>query len=122
MPGIEDGGQYLTCRAENQELPTSVMEDTLKLDVQCKLRAAQNFSAPRETRRRQLFFEWASVFLDSTDFFFSFADVPIVSLELGSKLQLGSIKEGDDVYMECNIRAHPWITKVTWKHNVKCKF
>lgn len=36
VPGIEDGGQYLTCRAENPELPASIMEDTLKLDVQCE--------------------------------------------------------------------------------------
>lgn len=45
-------------------------------------------------------------------------DVPVVHLELGSKLQIAAIKEGDDVYMECSIRAHPWVTKVTWKHNV----
>ena len=45
-------------------------------------------------------------------------DVPIVRLELGSKLKLEAIKEGDDVYMECSIRANPWVTKVTWKHNV----
>jgi hypothetical protein len=36
VASAEDGGQYLTCRAENHELPASVMEDTLKLDVQCK--------------------------------------------------------------------------------------
>ena len=47
-----------------------------------------------------------------------FADVPIVNLELGSKLQMSAIKEGDDVYMECNIKSHPWVTKVSWKHNV----
>lgn len=35
VPGPDDGGQYLTCRAENHELPASVMEDTFKLDVQC---------------------------------------------------------------------------------------
>lgn len=49
----------------------------------------------------------------------NFVDVPIVGLELGSKLQLDAIKEGDDVYMECNIRANPWVTKVAWKHNVR---
>ena len=48
----------------------------------------------------------------------SITDVPVVHLELGSKLTMSAIKEGDDVYMECNIRAHPWVTKVTWKHNV----
>ena len=49
-------------------------------------------------------------------------DVPVVRLDLGSKLQAPLIKEGDDVYMECSIRAHPWITKVMWKHNVISAF
>ena len=33
---IEDGGQYLTCRGENTELPSSSIEDTWLLDVHCK--------------------------------------------------------------------------------------
>lgn len=37
VASIEDGGQYLTCRAENQQLPTSMMEDAWKLDVQCNI-------------------------------------------------------------------------------------
>jgi len=37
VAAIEDGGQYLTCRAENTELPSSSMEDSWKLDVHCKL-------------------------------------------------------------------------------------
>ena len=48
----------------------------------------------------------------------SLTDVPVVHLELGSKLQVALIKEGDDVYMECHIDSHPRITKVTWMHNV----
>ena len=35
VAAIEDGGQYLTCRAENTELPSSSMEDSWKLDVHC---------------------------------------------------------------------------------------
>ncbi|KZS10656.1 putative Nephrin [Daphnia magna] len=119
----EDGGQYLTCRAENHELPASVMEDTLKLDVQCKCPTRQFKQLHPFQPPTPIF----GFFFSSTASIFFFAvliymkhqtqDVPVVHLELGSKLQIAAIKEGDDVYMECSIRAHPWVTKVTWKHN-----
>ncbi|GAB6028104.1 hypothetical protein CHUAL_002324 [Chamberlinius hualienensis] len=40
---------------------------------------------------------------------------PIMSLRLGGSLKEDNIREGDDVYFECNIRANPWIHKVEWK-------
>lgn len=49
--------------------------------------------------------------------FFS-PDVPIVVLELGSKLNPNDIEEGDDVYFECVVRANPPAYKVVWEHNV----
>ncbi|KAK7862758.1 hypothetical protein R5R35_002521 [Gryllus longicercus] len=42
--------------------------------------------------------------------------VPEVSLDLGANLNASFIREGDDVYFECSVRAHPWIHKVVWKH------
>ncbi|CAL4175018.1 unnamed protein product, partial [Meganyctiphanes norvegica] len=42
---------------------------------------------------------------------------PSVFLALGSSLSPDDIKEGDDVYFECNIRANPWVYKVVWYHN-----
>jgi hypothetical protein len=45
-------------------------------------------------------------------------DPPVISLELGSKLQAGDIKEGDDVYFECRIESNPKFRKLTWLHNV----
>ncbi|XP_066587732.1 neural cell adhesion molecule 2-like isoform X2 [Prorops nasuta] len=42
---------------------------------------------------------------------------PIVSLKLGSSLNPEDIKEGDDVYFECRIRANPPWSKLTWIHN-----
>ena len=107
LVSAEDGGQYLTCRAENLQLVTSVLEDTWKLNVQCK----DSLSLFRfvELRRNPVAILSLSL---------SLADVPVVRLELGSKLQASLIKEGDDVYMECSIRANPWVTRVVWKHNV----
>ncbi|XP_065167834.1 hemicentin-1-like isoform X2 [Atheta coriaria] len=42
---------------------------------------------------------------------------PQVTLHLGSTLNPEDIKEGDDVYFECNIRSNPRQHKITWFHN-----
>ncbi|CAG5107635.1 Protein of unknown function, partial [Cotesia congregata] len=44
-------------------------------------------------------------------------DPPLVSLSLGSTLNAGDIKEGDDVYFECHINSNPSISKLIWIHN-----
>lgn len=46
------------------------------------------------------------------------ADPPQVSLHLGSTLNPEDIKEGDDVYFECKIRANPKEHKISWFHGV----
>jgi len=43
--------------------------------------------------------------------------VPVTQLEMAGSLQMDNIKEGDDVYLECNIRAFPWITNIIWRYN-----
>ncbi|XP_073967206.1 protein turtle-like [Choristoneura fumiferana] len=43
--------------------------------------------------------------------------MPIVVLQLGSKLNPNDIEEGDDVYFDCVVRAHPQAYKVVWEHN-----
>lgn len=40
---------------------------------------------------------------------------PTASLALGSSLKHDNLKEGDDVYFECSIRANPRVYKVDWK-------
>ncbi|XP_049788498.1 uncharacterized protein LOC126191595 [Schistocerca nitens] len=42
---------------------------------------------------------------------------PIVSLLLGSTLNADDIKEGDDVYFECQVRANPPWRRLSWLHN-----
>lgn len=44
--------------------------------------------------------------------------MPVVTLKMGSSLNPEDIKEGDDVYFECNIRANPKTHKLAWFHNV----
>lgn len=57
-------------------------------------------------------------------FFFSYryfcivSDPPLVVLSLGSTLNPDDIKEGDDVYFECNIKANPKEHRITWYHDV----
>ncbi|XP_022241259.1 hemicentin-1-like isoform X2 [Limulus polyphemus] len=40
---------------------------------------------------------------------------PKLTLRLGSKLRHFHIQEGNDVYLECNIVANPWVTEIRWK-------
>ncbi|XP_017771245.1 PREDICTED: nephrin [Nicrophorus vespilloides] len=42
---------------------------------------------------------------------------PIVSLRLGSTLNPDDIKEGDDVYFECHVKANPFWRRLTWLHD-----
>nr|XP_037274116.1 hemicentin-1-like [Rhipicephalus microplus] len=39
---------------------------------------------------------------------------PIVTLQLGKRLRLEEIFEGQDVYLECSIDANPRVSEVTW--------
>ncbi|XP_026760662.2 neural cell adhesion molecule 1-like [Galleria mellonella] len=42
---------------------------------------------------------------------------PLVTLSLGSTLNPHDIKEGDDVYFECNVKANPREHRISWYHN-----
>ncbi len=46
------------------------------------------------------------------------SDLPRVRLAFGSTLQPSNMKENDDVYFECEIRAKPWVYKIEWKFEV----
>ncbi|XP_052893274.1 nephrin-like [Anopheles moucheti] len=42
---------------------------------------------------------------------------PMVSIQLGPTLVVDDIKEGDDVYFECHVRANPDWKRLQWFHN-----
>ncbi|KOB76004.1 Uncharacterized protein OBRU01_02781, partial [Operophtera brumata] len=42
---------------------------------------------------------------------------PVLTMALGSTLNANDIKEGDDVYFECNIKANPRENRISWYHN-----
>ncbi|XP_041969072.1 nephrin-like [Aricia agestis] len=44
---------------------------------------------------------------------------PVVTLSLGSTLNPHDIKEGDDVYFECSVKANPKEHRISWYHNDK---
>ena len=50
--------------------------------------------------------------------FYFFLDPPRVKLNLGNGINRNKISEGQDVYMDCDVRANPRIYKVEWIHNV----
>lgn len=56
-------------------------------------------------------FDRGRIFSESTD-------QPQVTLQLGSTLNPDDIKEGDDVYFECHIKANPKENRITWWHDV----
>ncbi|XP_023245527.1 synaptogenesis protein syg-2 [Copidosoma floridanum] len=78
VPGVDDDGKSVTCRAENPNVTGLYLETSWRINV---------------------------------------VYAPIVSLRLGTSLNAGDIKEGDDVYFECQIKANPSWSKLTWIHN-----
>lgn len=46
---------------------------------------------------------------------FSIPVVPELKLSLGANIQPNAIKEGTDVFFECNVRANPWVNEVKWR-------
>ena len=71
-----------------------------------------NFFYKKKNKQNNL-----SEFTESWQFHITFSVVPSATLNLGSSLNASNIKEGDDVYFECSVRASPSPYKITWRHN-----
>ncbi|KAE8750741.1 hypothetical protein FOCC_FOCC002451, partial [Frankliniella occidentalis] len=48
---------------------------------------------------------------------FCVADQPLVSIKMGTTLKPNEIKEGDDVYFECEVKANPKVYRLVWYHD-----
>ena len=53
---------------------------------------------------------------------FILSDFPQLWLRLGQNLVQDKIKEGDDVYFDCEVSANPRINKLVWKHDVSTEY
>jgi hypothetical protein len=47
-----------------------------------------------------------------------FPDVPVSLIVFGRSLNPKNIREGDDVYFECHVKANPPFYNITWRQNV----
>ena len=107
VPTIRDAGKYMACRAENPELPDATLEDGWKLEIYCMF-------FYNDFIQKKIFFKYNTYVVS----IFNFTDIPQSVLSLGSSLNGSNIKEGDDVYFECSIRANPKPYKISWRFNV----
>ncbi|XP_050438262.1 nephrin-like isoform X2 [Adelges cooleyi] len=96
-PKIQDSDKMLSCHAE------SAISET-------------NTGFTRTDSKRQ---KSANDIVSSNEWKLNVLHVPVVNLELGSNINASAIKEGVDVYFECNIKSNPWVYRVTWRHNGK---
>ena len=95
-PSVRENEKSLRCRAENPVLAGSIIENIITLEVSCKSHCLT----------------LESVFCFAPDF-------PQLWLRLGQNLAQDKIKEGDDVYFDCEVSANPRIHKLVWKHDVR---
>lgn len=61
---------------------------------------------------------WKNLKSSKTVVLVPISDPPIVQLGLGRSIQPDDIKERDDVYFECDVKANPPIQGIEWQHNV----
>lgn len=123
-PKSEDDGSHLICRVKNSMISGSVVEESVKLDIHCKSKTVSIFHAGPLmviTTRRNAPHETYNVNKEGRDdvgLFLSCSDPPEVRIALGSNINGDDVKEGDDLYIECHIRANPAFYKLQWTHNV----
>ena len=51
-----------------------------------------------------------------------FTDSPQVRLREGKGVDLSRVKEGDDVYFECQVSANPTVSEIIWYKEVSTNF
>ena len=87
-------GHSLSCSAEIPGLSNSRLETSQSLHIHCEY---LHYPCPSLTCH---------------------SDISSARVSLGSSMDLQDVKEGDDVYLECEVAANPRPHKVTWYKDV----
>ncbi|KAL6256349.1 hypothetical protein P5V15_012466 [Pogonomyrmex californicus] len=109
---------YREPRDMNIAIPRRHHYNPTRAQRDCRFRNAA--IAKTRFRKFRIAEETASCLLSAMFVYISFTPLeeiaPIASLKIGSTLNPKNIKEGSDVYFECNVRANPRLYKLTWFH------
>ena len=114
VPSVRDSGKYLECRAGDQQSGEGGLQDGWRMTINCELPV----DYVQIITKYQLQKHPSHPLSMSLILFVLIPDVPQASLRLGTSLNGSNIKEADDVYFECNVRANPSPYKITWRRNV----
>ncbi|KAI8425160.1 hypothetical protein MSG28_006989 [Choristoneura fumiferana] len=127
-----DNGAVIKCIAANPSLPRKAIDDSVQLNIWwwwwwCVLPVmtygsetwALTMGLMRKLKVTQRAMERAMLGVSLRDRIRNddIRNSPLVTLTLGSTLNPHDIKEGDDVYFECNVRANPREHRISWFHN-----
>lgn len=104
VPTDEDDQSVISCVASNIYFPIDSKEHQIILNVHCTV---------------LIIIYVCTIF--HCFFFYFYSDPPRLQISLGRNLNASNIKEGSDVYFECNIKASPRIIRLEWEHNVSMK-
>ena len=112
VPSVRDSGKYLECRAGDQQSGEGGLQDGWRMTINCELPHDYYIAMYRLLQNHEHLLSMSLIL------FVLIPDVPQASLRLGTSLNGSNIKEADDVYFECNVRANPSPYKITWRRNV----
>ena len=97
-PSWEDDGLYLSCSSTNAQYPDLAREDGYILDIKCNY--------------------WSKIEEITVTSNINLAVTPRAKIRFWRNLMVSSIHLGEDVYLECDIKANPPVYNVTWRQNV----
>ncbi|CAH2264977.1 jg5041 [Pararge aegeria aegeria] len=104
----------IKCKTTTQLLFQEELRDNLTVSVMSFVPTLDDDGKPITCRAENP--NVTSLYLE-TSWTISVVYPPVVKLRLGSSLAAGDIKEGDDVYFECHVRANPPARKLSWLHD-----
>ncbi|OQR74768.1 hypothetical protein BIW11_08858, partial [Tropilaelaps mercedesae] len=121
VPGPEDDGKMLTCRAHNPAMPSihhtqhssthfNVPETSDYADTKGNDGAGHTTSFRSSTTPNNSIDDGIKLHVQY---------VPQLTVRLGKKLRYSHIREGSDVFLECDVKANPPIIEMGWRFEGK---